>query len=131
MGFLEDLAGSSLGGGGESGGMHPALLSGLVQKFLGRDGGGLQGLLGMFQKQGLGEYVASWVGTGANLPISAAQIKSVLGEGNIQQLASQAGLSNNEAGSQLAKFLPGLIDKLTPGGAIPQGGLQELLGLLK
>ncbi len=88
--------------------------------------------MAMFQQKGLGDLVQSWVSTGANLPISAQQIMSVLGHGNIQQLASQSGLSTEDVGAQLAQHLPGLMDKLTPEGQLPDASaLEGLLGMLK
>ena len=41
--------------------------------------GGLGGLLSKFNQAGLGDQVASWVGTGQNLPVSADQLGQVLG----------------------------------------------------
>jgi uncharacterized protein YidB (DUF937 family) len=131
MGVLDGLAGSLLGGG-QGGGMNPQLLSALAQMFLGQGGGGLQGLLAMFQQKGLGDLAQSWVSTGANLPISAEQIMGVLGHGNIQQLASQSGLSAGDVGAQLAQHLPGLVDNLSPQGQLPDASaLEGLLGMLK
>jgi uncharacterized protein YidB (DUF937 family) len=134
MGLLDGLAGSLLGGS-EGGGMNPQLLSALAQMFLGESGqggGGLQGLMGMLQQKGLGDAVQSWISTGSNMPISAEQIMGALGHGNIQQLASQSGLSTEDVGSQLAQHLPGLVDKLSPEGQLPGAGeLEGLLGMLK
>lgn len=131
MGLLDGLAGSLLGGG-EGGGMNPQLLSAVAQMFLGQGGGGLQGLLGAFQQKGLGDVAQSWVSTGANLPISAEQIMSVLGHGNLQQLAGQSGLSTAEVGELLSQHLPGLVDKLSPEGQLPDAdALGGLLGMLK
>jgi len=131
MGLLDGLVGSFLGGG-EGGGMNPQLLSAVAQMFLGQGGSGLQGLMAMFQQKGLGDLVQSWVSTGANLPISAEQIMGVLGHGNIQQLASQSGLSAQDVGAQLSQHLPGLMDKLTPEGQLPDASaLEGLLGMLK
>ncbi len=131
MGLLDGLAGSLLGEG-EGGGMHPQLLAAAAQMFLGQGGGGLQGLLSMFQQKGLGDVAQSWVSTGANLPISAEQIMGVLGHGNIQQLASQSGLSVEDVGQQLSQHLPGLVDKVTPDGQLPGAeALEGLLGMLK
>ena len=130
MGLLDGLAGSLLGGGGK--GMNPQLLAAVGQMFLGQGGGGLQGLLGMFQQKGLGDVVQSWVSTGANLPISADQIMGALGHGNLQQLAGQSGLNVQEVGQQLAQHLPGLVDKITPDGNLPDAGaIEGLLGMLK
>ena len=94
--------------------------------------GGISGLVSAFQKNGLGEIVASWISNNTNLPISAAQIQSVLGQGPLQDLASQTGLSADEVASSLSERLPGLVDQLTPDGKLPNGDLMaQGLGMLK
>lgn len=131
MGLMDQL-GQAVGGmmGGQSG-QNPLLqaLTGL----LGQNSslGGLAGLVQMFQKNGLGEIVNSWVGTGKNLPISAEQIKQGLGGDLLNQLAGKAGLSPDAASAQLSGLLPDLVDKLTPNGAIEAGGLDQLLKLFQ
>ena len=78
---------------------------------------------------------SSWVGTGQNLPVSAEQLQSALGSGGggglLAQLAQQAGLSHGDTASGLSQILPGLVDKLTPDGQIPQqDSLEKMLGSL-
>ena len=86
--------------------------------------GGVQGLVKLFQDNGCGEQVTSWVSTEANLPISADQIKKVFGSGQlVQEIASALGVSENEAAGKLADMLPNVIDKLTMYGQIPEGEL--------
>ena len=95
-------------------------------------GGGLGNLIQNFQQNGLGDIVNSWVSTGENRSISPEQIQQGLGSDTLQRLAAQAGLSPQSAGSQLANLLPNLVDKLTPGGEIPEGGaLEQVLGVLR
>ena len=90
------------------------------------ENGGVQGLVKLFQDNGLGEQVASWVSTEANLPISADQIRKVFGGGQlVQEIASALGVSENEAAGKLAEMLPNVIDKLTMYGQIPEGELLE------
>ena len=110
-----------------------AMLS-AVMSLLG-GGGGLGGLVKAFQGQGLGDIVSSWVGTGANLPVSADQLHKALGPERLSQFASQAGVAPEAAGSALASILPGLVDKLTPQGQLPADNklpgadvLKQLLG---
>jgi len=94
--------------------------------------GGLSGLVSQLSQGGLGEAVASWVGTGENQPVSAAAIQQALGSGRIQELAAQVGISPDMLSSGLAQMLPGVIDKLTPNGEVPSGDLVEQgLSLLK
>jgi uncharacterized protein YidB (DUF937 family) len=73
--------------------------------------------------------VASWIGTGANQPISAEQVQAALGSDPLQQLAGQLGVSRGEAASGLADLLPQVVDKLRPQGTLPEGG--GALDLLK
>lgn len=81
--------------------------------------GGLSGLMQSFHDKGLGGIMASWVGTGQNLPITADQIQHVLGSEQVKELAAKAGISPDLASSSLANMLPSLIDKLTPNGQMP------------
>lgn len=86
--------------------------------------GGVKGLVKLFQDNGCGEQVNSWVSTEANLPISTDQIKKVFGGGQlVQDIASALGLSEDEAAGKLAAMLPDVIDKLTMYGQIPEGEL--------
>lgn len=95
--------------------------------------GGLSGLVEKFQQAGLGDVVGSWIGTGQNQAISADQLTSVLGSGPLAGLAEKLGMSPEEAASQISNVLPGLVDRLTPAGELPQGGVGnagDLMGML-
>ena len=124
MGLLDSVV-SALGTGGNSGigGGQGDLLQ-AVMGLLGN--GGLEALVAKFQQGGLGDVVASWVSTGQNLPISAEQLGGVLGNDTIAGLAQQLGLSGNDVAGQLSQLLPQVVDKLTPGGQVPSGGLGGL-----
>ena len=86
-------------------------------------GGGLQGLVKTLQSSGLSDEVASWVSTRSNIPVSAEQIMKAFRGGQLGQIASKLGVSENEAAGELADVLPKVIDKLTPEGQIPEGDL--------
>ncbi len=125
MGILDQLgqaAAGMMGGGNDQNPLMQAVVGLLGQK---SSVGGLSGLIQAFQKNGLGDIVNSWVSTGKNLPISPEQIQQGLGGDLLKQLASQAGVSPEVAGGQLANLLPGLIDKLTPDGKMPDSNLIE------
>jgi len=130
MNLLSSIA-SLAGGSGASGGamaLLPALLA-QVQKYP----GGLGGLVEAFQKGGLGEVVASWIGTGPNLPVSGEQLRGVLGNPMIDEIAQASGQGSAEVLDVLSRFLPQAIDKLTPDGQLPKGealNAGSLLGLL-
>jgi len=94
---------------------------------LARDG--LGSVLGALQSKGLGDVVSSWVGTGANKSISPEQVQSALGHEKVQQFAKQAGVSGSEASAALAGMLPGLVDKLSPDGKLPDSkGIESMIG---
>ncbi|HTN66274.1 MAG TPA: YidB family protein [Burkholderiaceae bacterium] len=92
--------------------------------------GGLPGLLDRFQQAGLGNVVGSWIATGQNQPISPEQVQQVLGDDQLEQVSQQTGVPPEQAASHLSELLPSLIDKLTPNGEVPQGGLGQVGALL-
>jgi len=83
--------------------------------------GGLDGLVQAFHTNGMGGLVNSWVSTGGNQPISAAQIQQVLGSEKVQAFAQKLGVSPEAASSTIAQMLPTVIDKLSPNGTMPNG----------
>lgn len=94
--------------------------------------GGLQNLISQFGSKGLGDVIGSWVGTGKNLPISPDQLKGVLGDDTLKNMAAKLGIDSNAVTSQLSNLLPDVVDKLTPNGKVPEGDLMgkatDLLG---
>jgi uncharacterized protein YidB (DUF937 family) len=81
---------------------------------------------------GLDDVVSSWISTGENKPISSEQVQNALGEGQINQMAQNMGVSRQEVSTGLAGLLPQLIDKLTPDGKLPESSvLDQGLELLK
>ena len=94
--------------------------------------GGLANLVHAFKEKGLGEIASSWVRIGENLPISPEQIQQGMSREQLQQLATNAGIQSEAVSAKLAELLPVVVDKLTPNGVIPEGGLLEQgLNLLK
>jgi uncharacterized protein YidB (DUF937 family) len=81
--------------------------------------GGLAGLLDRLTGAGHGEAVASWVGPGENRPIQPDNLGSALGQTTVSDLARSAGVSEQELLAHLSRVLPGVVDKLTPSGRIP------------
>lgn len=123
-GVLGNVVGSVLGGAqGQTGGGNAMLQ--LVMNLL-QQQGGLSGLVDMLGKGGLGQQAASWVGTGANLPISPEQITQVLGQGGIGDLAAKMGMNAEDVSGGLARYLPEVVSQLTPDEAIP-GNENDLL----
>ncbi len=134
MGLFDAIAGQvsnalgNTGAGGGQGGLMD-IVSGLINN---PQTGGIQGLIKSFQDKGLGDTMSSWIGTGVNQAISSDQIQHVLGSEQVQALAQKFGLSTGDLSGSLASLLPQVIDSLTPGGQVPEGGLLEQgLSMLK
>lgn len=129
MSLFDQLAGQVLGslagGNGPAGGQSAVLQ--LVLSLVQNSEGGLGGLLAKLSQGGLGEQVASWVGTGQNLPVSAEQISQILGGAGLGDIAAQLGMSREHAAGQLADLLPQVIDGLTPNGQVPEAGSDLLV----
>jgi uncharacterized protein YidB (DUF937 family) len=88
--------------------------------------GGLEGILGKFREGGLSQQADSWVGTGQNMNISADQLQQVFGSSTISDLASRLGMSEQQAGSDMAQLLPEVINRLTPEGQVPENSNEEI-----
>ena len=132
MGIFDSIAGQLFG----KGSTQSSLTNAVVSLLGNQTAGGLAGLVEQFSGRGLGDIVNSWVSTGKNLPISPEQIQEGLGEKTIGKIAAQAGISPEDAISQLSNLLPQIVDKLTPDGKISQDdimskGMDLLKGLTK
>jgi uncharacterized protein YidB (DUF937 family) len=129
MGTLQQILSAFTGKTADQASPMAAIITTLLS---GDQTGGLNGLVQKFQTAGLGDVVSSWIGTGDNRPISSAQVSQVLGDSHVSQLAEQAGMPRDQLLDELSQHLPGLVDKLTPAGEIPEGGLANtVVGLLK
>lgn len=100
--------------GGLIGGEMATVVNQLIEKH-----GGVQGIVTQMEQQGLGNTVKSWVGNGANLPITADQVHAAFGSNLIQGLAAKIGVNPNDLAEKLAQALPQAVDKLTPNGVVP------------
>jgi uncharacterized protein YidB (DUF937 family) len=132
MGLLDSVMGAvaaEVQGQGQGG------LGDVLGSLLAQNGelGGLSGLVEKFNQAGLGNVVSSWIGHGENLPVSGEQLASVLGSGTLGAMANKLGLDTSALSGQLAHALPGLVDQLTPNGALPEAGVGQagdLMGML-
>jgi len=92
-------------------------------------GGGLGGLLSTLESGGLADTVSSWLGSGSNKAVDPAKLSDALGADALSAFARDAGVSGSEASTLLAGMLPGLVDKLSPDGKLPDtGGLDNVIG---
>ena len=81
----------------------------------------------------IAEKAKSWLGDGANAPISAEQIGQAIGPEKISEFASKLGVDAQQAGNSLSQFLPEIIDKCSRGGNLidanqAASGLKGMLG---
>ena len=130
MGILDSLAGalnssaSASPGAPASAAPSSAVVS-EVLAMLQQHGGaanGLESLMQAFEGGGLGHLFQSWVGSGQNLPVSAGQIQSALGNsGILDQIAQRTGLQPADVAQHLSTLLPQIVDHLTPNGQLHPG----------
>ncbi|MFB9948151.1 YidB family protein [Rhizobium puerariae] len=80
---------------------------------------GVNGILAQLNQAGLGDQVSSWIGTGANLPVSADQIKAALSSEQVRGLATAFGIDADQLPQLLAQHLPTAIDQASPNGVLP------------
>jgi uncharacterized protein YidB (DUF937 family) len=78
----------------------------------------LNGLVAALQQGGLGTQVQSWLGPGANIPITEDQLKAVLGNAQVQDFARHLGLPVDQTLKVLAQYLPDIVDKASPNGTL-------------
>ena len=101
--------------------LGPLLASGqqAMQGHGGQTGGfDLSSLINTMQQSGLGAIAQSWLGDGANDPISAEQLQTALGAEKIDAFAQQTGMSHDKALHSLQEILPNLVDKSSRGGEL-------------
>jgi len=83
---------------------------------LGGERGSLPELRQRFAEAGLGDIMESWIGDGPNLTISRRDLRHVLGEERVQDLATLAGMPSGEFLVHLARLLPAAVHRMTPEG---------------
>lgn len=117
MGLLDNLenqAVTSLLGGSS----NP--LAANILQMIQNQPGGLSGMVQSFHEKGLGGLMSAWVSTGPNPPMTTDQVHQALGSDKVKELAAAAGISPDIASSAIAQLLPGIVDKLTPNGQVPE-----------
>jgi uncharacterized protein YidB (DUF937 family) len=116
VGLFDNLSGSLSGMVGQvAAAAAPALINAALAK---TNLGNLQGLVNQLQQGGLGPQVNSWLGNGANMPITPAQIQAALGSDQVKQLAAHFGIPVDAALKMLSEHLPGVVDQASPNGVL-------------
>lgn len=72
-----------------------------------------------FEEKGLRDEVDSWVRTGPNKPVDSRQIEDAFGQRELEQIARSKGIDRDQLAEVLAKYIPRIIDELTPTGQLP------------
>ena len=85
MSLLDNLLGGMMGGAQQ--GQSPLLQAALQ---LIQQNGGLPGIISKFEHGGMADHVGSWVGTGANMPISRTDSKP----GSVDAIVGRPGVSD-------------------------------------
>jgi len=117
-------------GAGPLGGVTSGALVSQILAVIRQHPGGLAAVLQSLQQGGLGHLVQSWIGTGANLPVSPDQLRNTLGTDWISKITQVTGLPQAEVEQHLSTALPQIVDHLSPNGQLPQGDLGSELTTL-
>jgi uncharacterized protein YidB (DUF937 family) len=116
MGILDSLESSGI-----LGQLGAAVLPAVLGEVMGAgaQGGTLSAIVAKLQQAGMGDQVKSWIGNGQNLPITADQLKQVLGSDVVRQLAAKYNIPIDQVSEVLAHQLPLAVDKASPDGKLP------------
>jgi uncharacterized protein YidB (DUF937 family) len=79
--------------------------------------GGLDILIDQFKKNGFEDVINSWIGKGQNQAISPTELRRPWARR--RDLSRQVGTPQEDLVSQRSRYLPGVIDQLTPNGRLP------------
>lgn len=90
--------------------------------------GGPAAFLQSFRDKGLGDVVASWLGSGDNLPINGSQISNVLGSEVINAFGNRLGLPGATVSDASAALLPTAVSTLASNGTLEVGALDRVRG---
>lgn len=71
-----------------------------------------------FEEKGLREEVDSWVRTGPNKPVDRRQIEDVFGQRELDEIARQRNVDRERLAEVLSRYIPKIIDELTPQGQL-------------
>jgi uncharacterized protein YidB (DUF937 family) len=116
MGILDSLESSGI-----LGQLGAAVLPAVLGEVMGTgaQGGTLNAIVAKLEQAGFGDQVKSWIGNGQNLPITADQLKQVLGSDVVRQLAARYNIPIDQVSEVLAHQLPQAVDQASPNGKLP------------
>lgn len=118
MGILDSLE-NSPAFKGALGQLEAAVVPVVLSEVLGNGSqGGLNAIVAKLEQAGFGAQVKSWLGNGQNLPISADQLRQVLGNDTVRQLAARYNIPVDQLSQILAQELPKAVDHASPDGKL-------------
>jgi uncharacterized protein YidB (DUF937 family) len=82
--------------------------------------GGFSCLIAYAESQGFEDTVNAWQ-AGSYQVIKAAEVSTLIGQGRLERMAKQSGISVASASEDLTGILPLLVDKLSLRGQMPKG----------
>jgi|SRR6516162_4239025 len=91
-------------------------LGAALEKLLDGERGSLADLGARFTQAGLPLIMDSWTGAGPKFPISPADLRRVLGEERVRDLATLSGYPVQEFLVRFARILPEAVHAMTAGG---------------
>ena len=112
-GIVDDFRRMLGGSGDRSNGIGGAASGGLMA--------GLSEILGRFTNPVQAAKAQSWVSTGPNGALGAADLDEVLDEDTMAELMQKTGLGREELLHRLSTVLPDAVDQMTPDGHLPTG----------
>ncbi len=101
--------------GGSLGQIVLKALPGVIQQVL---PGGLNALLDQLRRSGYESQVNSWLGRGPNEPITAEDLRKVLDNEQVRQMAEKLGVPMDQLFPTLAHALPETVDRHSPDGTL-------------
>ena len=115
MGLLDNLGSAIKSAADKVEAPAPGLISSTLAK---TNFGDLEGMVEQLRKGGLNDQVKSWLSSGANLPVTAEQIRASLGNQQVKQLAEQFGLPVDATLKLLSEQSPAVVDETSPDGTL-------------
>ena len=107
-------------GGGQGGPQGMPSANDLQDIFTQIFGGGsaqkLPEVVKQFEEKGLRDEVDSWVRTGPNKPVDRRQIEDVFGSRELDEIAGKRNIDRDQLAEVLSRYIPKIIDELTPTG---------------
>jgi uncharacterized protein YidB (DUF937 family) len=91
----------------------------LTQIFGGGEAQKLPDVVRQFEEKGMRDQVDSWVRTGPNKPVDRKQIEDAFGQRELEGMARTRGIDRDQLAEVLARYIPKIIDELTPSGLLP------------